>query len=198
MTKGMRHKRFFEFRHYEIVPTGVKIEFKTHSSYNEQIVKFEDLGFDETITRNQPSSLVVGLFLSVFVNVLLVLILFMDKLQNLGPSVSNSVSIGVTVGMSMWAGQLFKFEKLKLITGQVALPFWYSDKYQEEVNAFIESLKEARRDYFRNMYMAETEVDDNASIKQRLVWLKSMGYLSEDEFRERLSDLDKRKAIKGF
>ena len=123
MIKTLKHKRYPEFRNYEIVTNGLKIEFKTHESYNEQIVKFEDIGFEEQITNYKPSSFLTGLYISIFINILLTLFLFLDDFKNLNSAVLSGVTGAITVAMSIWARQLFKFEKIKLIKEQVNLSF---------------------------------------------------------------------------
>src|SRR5688572_31826698 len=198
MTKTLKHKRYPEFRNYEIVSNGLKIEFKTNDSYNEQVVKFEEIGFEEQITQFKPSPIASGLFISVFFNILFGLIFLLENFENLNSGVLSGITGAIIVGMAVWGRQLFKFEKVKYIKGQINLSFWYFRKYRKEVDEFIVTLKSARRDYFREKYLKINENEDNSLFRQKLSWLKSLDYLTESEYQEWLTQSEHRKVIKGF
>ena len=176
------------------------MEIKTNEFYNEHVVKFEDIGFEEQITRYKPSVVSVGLFISVLLNILFIMVFILDSVntENINSGILLAVSTGIIVGLSAWGRSLFRFEKLKFLKGEANLSFWYFKKYQVEVDEFIESLKQAKKEYFRDKYFIIDENEDSSLIIQRFHWLKSMGYITETEFQEKLSQLNDRRVIKGF
>lgn len=194
----LKLKKWPEYRNYSIITEGLKIEFKTNESYNQQIIKFEDIGFEEQLTQFRPSPTTSGLFISVFFNILLLLILFIDNFKTLNSSNIIGLISGIVAGMSAWSRHLFKFEKVKFIKGNVTLSFWYFKKHQELVDRFIESLKGAKKDYFRNKYLRIDDYEDLTLTKQKFQWLKSQDYITEPELKDWISQVDNRKVIRGF
>lgn len=200
MRKSLKHKKYPQFKNYEIISNGVKMEIRTNEFYNEHIVKFEDIGFEEQITRYKPSVVSVGLFISVLLNILFIMVFILESIntENLNSGILLAVSTGIIVGLSSWGRSLFRFEKLKFLKGEVNLSFWYFKKYQVEVDEFIESLKQAKKEYFRNKYFVIDENEDFSLIIQRFYWLKTMEYITETEFQEKVSQLNERRVIRGF
>lgn len=200
MRKSLKHKKYPQFKNYEIISNGVKMEIRTNEFYNEHIVKFEDIGFEEQITRYKPSVVSVGLFISVLLNILFIMVFIIESIntENLNSGILLAVSTGIIVGLSSWGRSLFRFEKLKFLKGEVNLSFWYFKKYQVEVDEFIESLKQAKKEYFRNKYFVIDENEDFSLIIQRFYWLKTMEYITETEFQEKVSQLNERRVIRGF
>lgn len=196
----LKHKKYPQFRNYEIISNGVKMEIKTNEFYNEHVVKFEDIGFEEQITRYKPSFVSVGLFMSVVLNIIFLMIFILDSIDTgkLNTGILMAVSMGIIIGISAWGRSLFRFEKLKFLKGEVNLSFWYFKKYQVEVDEFIESLKQAKKEYFRNKYFVIDENEDFSLIIQRFYWLKTMEYITETEFQEKVSQLNERRVIRGF
>jgi hypothetical protein len=194
----LNQKKWPEFRNYQITSKGLQIEIKTNESYNKQILKFEELGFDEHIVNYQPSAIASGLFISIFFNVILVALLFSDQFNNINPSILTGISTGSAIAMGFWGRQLFRFEKLKFIKGEVNISFWYFKKFQNEVDDFIEQLKNAKMNYFRTNYLKIDENEEISYVKQRLLWLKSMEYISDVELKEWIEKAENRKVIKGF
>jgi hypothetical protein len=100
--------------------------------------------------------------------------------------------------MLLWARRLFKFDKEKFLLGVFNIPFWYFERYQPGVDRFIADLKTAKNGYFRKKYFKLEDDDDFQSYKDRLIWLKTEGYISDEEYKQALAQSDFKKQIKGF
>src|SRR5690606_41542871 len=112
MRKSLKHKKYPQFKNYEIISNGVKMEIRTNEFYNEHIGKFEDIGFEEQITRYKPSVVSVGLFISVLLNILFIMVFIIESIdtENLISGILLAVSTGSMVGLSAWGRSLLRFE----------------------------------------------------------------------------------------
>jgi hypothetical protein len=198
MASTLELKRWPEFRNYEILPEGLRIEFKAGGSYSQQTVKFEDIGFEIQLLRYKPSVVAISLFVSIAINILLVILLLEKFFPDLNQSLITGLIISTTVIMLLWARRLFKFDKEKFLLGVFNIPFWYFERYQPGVDRFIADLKTAKNGYFRKKYFKLEDDDDFQSYKDRLIWLKTEGYISDEEYKQALAQSDFKKQIKGF
>lgn len=181
MNESLRQKRGREFRNYEIVPAGLKIEFKEDDSYIQQIIKFENIGFDEVITKKQPSPFGIMLFFSVLFNIFFIAVEFYKEI---GQSALSAVSIGSVVLLSVWGNELFSIKKVKILTGNATITFWYFKKHIQAVDQFIETLKSAKKEYYRETYLKVEDYEDLEAARQRLIWLRTQGIISNGELSE--------------
>jgi hypothetical protein len=198
MESTLELKRWPEFRNYSILPEGLRIEFKAGGSYSQQTVKFEDIGFEVQLLRYKPSVIAIALFISVALNISFLIGFFLSKAPVLNDNFLTGIIMVSIVFMSVWARMLFKFDKEKFLLGVINIPFWYFEKYQPLVDRFIADLKTAKNDYFRNKYFKLEEEDDFQSYKDRLIWLKTEGYITQEEYKQALAQSDFKKQIKGF
>ena len=190
-------KTWPEYRTFEIVSDGVKVEYKTEDSYSSQLVNFEDIGFDEVIVNYKPTPLFYLLFISVFFNIILLLINF-QRDYKIDPSAVMAVILPLFIIGSYWIKKRYKFKKIKFLKGKINIAFFYYKKNYFEVDNFIKEIKNAKREFIRTKYM---KIDDTAHIefqKSRFSWLLNEKYINEEEYQELLTVLNKRTIIKGF
>jgi hypothetical protein len=181
MHETLRQKRGRDFRNYEIVPTGLKVEFREDNDYTQQVIKFEIINFDEVITRKKPSPLGVMLFFSLLVNVFLLAAQFY---QEVGSGALSVVSTGSVVLLSILGNEIFAVRKAKLLTGNATIPFWYFKKHIQPVDEFIGALKAAKIEYYRNTYLKIEIYEDLDTVRQRIIWLRTQDMISDDELTE--------------
>ncbi len=77
-------KKWFGYQRFEIVPNGLKVTVKTVQSFQELVVKFEDLGFEEQILKFQPSYLITILYFSLIFNIAFIFISYLMNWPTLG------------------------------------------------------------------------------------------------------------------
>ena len=77
--KSYKQKKWNHFRNFELLDEGVKYEYKVEEGYFSQTLKFETIGFDEQISDKKPSSVKVGLVLSILFNIILFFLAFGNK-----------------------------------------------------------------------------------------------------------------------
>lgn len=169
--KKLEQKRWPHFRIFHIEEAGIRVEIKNQNNYSSRLVPFEQIGIEEVITRHSPDPYAIGLFISSFLNIL-VIVIFMIEEYKVDTNITGGLTAGIAVAYSTWAYQLFKFEKLKYLQGpEVALPFYYFKKEQCKVDEFIKEVKEEKRRYFREKFMKIDKNSDLDSLPFTFKWL---------------------------
>jgi len=198
--KELIQKNWPRYRKFTIREDGLYLEVKTNEGFTARLIKFEEIGFDEIITKYQPGPYAIGFFLSVFFNLLFLLIFLIDfaKKFNLSSGVSSGLTRGIIVCLSIGGRTIFKFEKQKILKGEISIVFDYFTKKQEQVDQFINELKEKQRNYIRGKYMEIDEYLPQESQRNNFIWLYESNYIDRQELQELLDRLDKKVIIKGF
>ena len=181
----IEQKRGRQLRKYHILDDQVKAEIKTDTSYQSFAFKFDDIEFDEMVVDRKPNPVEIGLFISIFFNIIFTIVLISDwaiKMQ-IGTVAISSVLMGALSGMTLWAYNLFRFEREKILKGTQNIFLFYSKKDQTEVDNFIQLLKKKKREYFRNTYMHYDDTIDLWTYENRLKWLLDKKFIDKDEFR---------------
>lgn len=195
--KKLEQKRWPHYRIFQIEETGVRVEIKDQNNYSSRVVPFEQIGIEEVITRHRPDPYAIGLFISSFFNLLIIVIYMIEKYK-VDTGVTGGLTAGITVAYSAWGYQLFKFEKQKYLQGpEVALPFYYFKKEQNKVDHFIEEVKEEKKRYFRDKFMKIDQNSDLETLPFTFKWLLDQDYISEQEYTELLEKVRQRKLIDG-
>lgn len=198
MGEVLKQKRWPEYKIFEIVEDGIKLEVRTNEFYNMQTIKFEKIGFEEQVKRLSPTGLSVALFISFLFNICFAGAYIGRLLESTSKIAQGGISAGLIVGLSVFAYQIFKFNKEKFIIGEVALSFWYYKKDMVKVDQFIDKLKQAKKDYFRKKYFVVDESEEFEYSLQKFNWLKSLEYITEEEHKDLTKELTDKKVIKGF
>lgn len=193
----IEQKRGRQLRKYQILDEEIKAEIKTDTSYQSFAIKFDDIEFNEIIVDRKPNPVEVGFFLSVFMNLLFVVILISDwvKKMQIGTVAISSAAIGVVSGLSIWAYSLFKFEREKILKGTQNIFLFYSKKDQKEVDEFILHLKKKQREYFRNTYLPFDDTLDLWAYENRLKWLLDKKFIEKEEYKDFQEEINNRRLL---
>ena len=193
--KKLEQKRWPHYRIFQIEETGIRVEIKDQNNYSSRLVPFEQVGTEEVITRHRPDPYAIGLFISAFFNILVVVIYIIERYK-VNTGITSGLTAGIAVAYSVWSYQLFKFEKQKYLQGQeVALPFYYFKKEQGKVDKFIGEIKEEKKRYFREKFIKIDKNSDLDSLLFTFKWLLDEGYISKNEYNELIEDIRQRKLI---
>jgi len=194
---NIEQKKGRQLRKYHILDDQVKAELKTDSSYQSFAIKFDDIEFNEMVIDRKPNPVEIGLFMSIFFNILFAIILISDwaiKMQ-IGTVAISSVLMGVVSGMSVWAYNLFRFEREKILKGTQNIFLFYSKKDMTEVDNFVQLLKRKQREYFRNTYMHFDDTLDLWTYENRLKWLLDKKFIDKEEFKVFQEEINNRRLL---
>lgn len=196
MTKTIHQTFRGNFKKYEITEKGLALESKNSNDYIAYNIEYEDLGFDEIVRKFVPSRFEYAIFFSVLLNLILIGVL-------LYPYISLKwlqfiLVLIATALVFVWAKNLFKFRKIKILEGDQNISFFYFENQQEEVDAFIEQLKKYRRKYLRGKYMKYDELDDADMQKSVYSWLYKEKIITREEYKDLTDEINNGRIIGGF
>lgn len=181
MEKILHQKKFQEFKKYTITEDFLEVEFKEQGEYHKFNLSFDNIDFQEHTMRDSPSGEAIGFFISFFVNIFLLIILFADKLKQW--NVLQHISAAILPIATIWSVNTFKQRKLKYLKGYSNIAFYYSsEKQRQEVDQFIIDLKEAKRNYIRKKYFLLDELLSLEELEQQFKWLYRDKYISKSEY----------------
>ncbi|MHA7109514.1 hypothetical protein ACRTDU_05260 [Sunxiuqinia elliptica] len=188
-----------ELRSYKIEKDGLLIEWQIDGRFKSFIMPFEKIGFNKIITSKEINPFELGLFISVFFNLMLVLLLLSDWLVKLTNDaiITSTLGMGISAGLTVWAIGLFKRKKELTLEGIEKLFFLYDKKHEDEVDKFIESLRSKQREYIRKRYMKIDDLNNKENQEYTFRWLFESEFISRDELELMLNELENRKIIKG-
>lgn len=192
-------KRGKEIRGYKIKKDGLDSEIKTNGNHQSFKIRFEEIDFNEIVLTKKPQPIEVGLFISVFFNLILLLVLFSDWLVKTSgnETIISAVAIGLLGGLSVWMINLFKRSKEKILKGAQNIFFFYESKEQSTVDSFIENLKVRQRDYMRKKYMQVDTLRPKESQEQTFFWLHDREFITKQELEILIDELNSRMIIDG-
>lgn len=167
-------------RIFTIEKKGVRYQRFEEGKYIDELYKWENIGFDETIISQLPSKFEMLLFGSLMMNVLTLTIPFTLD--------GNDKVIGVIIGIFTLATILItkklftkKFEKI--LTGGYPMSFLYFESHKNDVDAFIKVLKKNKIDFLKHKYIDKEEYENIESYYTRLNWLKDEEIITEEEYK---------------
>ena len=100
-----------EKRNFQILSDGLKVETKTNESFIEEKILFDDIGFDEIVTKHEPSIILVGFYISVLVNFFLAIIIYSYNLPLKDAFFLKPILILFLLITIFWGYKIFKFVK---------------------------------------------------------------------------------------
>ncbi len=184
-----------EKRNFQILSDGLRVETKTNETFIDEKISFDDIAFDEIITKHEPSIILIGFYASVLLNFFLAIIIYSYNLPLKDAFFLKPILILFLLVTLFWGYKIFKFEKIKTIRGEKYISFWYFSKNRKEVDSFIANIKSSRRNYYRNIFLDLDEFEQPEIHIQRLNWLKSQDYISKQELKEYFAIIESRKFI---
>lgn len=193
--KLLKQKQWPEFKNYELKEDGLQLETREDNQYINTLIDFEQIGSKEAIVNQKPNPIAVLAFISVFFNLLFLLIYIGDLLDD--PTVMSGAGMGITVGLSLWAMSVFKSSKQKVLQGGRNIGFFYNKKYKEDVDQFIIELHTQRKSYLREKYMRIDKHTPEPQLKSRYLWLRDTDIITEFELDELIAALENRRLING-
>lgn len=168
-------------RNFIIEAKGLRYQRYDEGKFIDELYKWEEIGFDETVSSLLPSRYEYILFCSILMNSTIFAIPFTldgdDKVS--GIVIGIALTIVVLVARKLFAR---KFEKT-LTGGYAHINFFYFEKYQQEVDDFILELKEAKINFFKNKYLFDEEFDNIESYHEKLKWLYEEEIITKEEMK---------------
>lgn len=190
-------KRGKEVRGYKIQNDGLATEIKSNGNHQLFKIRFEEIDFDEVVSTKKPQPMEVGLLISVFLNLIFLLVIISNEMIKTNETIISAVAIGIIGGLSVWTINLFKRSKEKILRGQQNLFFFYEPKEQSKVDSFIENLKVKQREYMREKYMQIDTLRPIANQEQTFFWLHDKDFISTEELEFLIEELNNRMIIDG-
>ncbi|MEM8527619.1 MAG: hypothetical protein AAGG68_23455 [Bacteroidota bacterium] len=196
MGKTIRQTFRGNFKKYEITEKGLALESKNSNDYIAYNIEYEDLGFDEIVRKFVPSRFEYAIFFSILLNLILIGVL-------LHPYITlkwlQFILVIIAAGLVfVWAKNLFKFRKIKILEGDQNISFFYFENQQEEVDTFIKDLKTYRKKYLRRKYMKYDELDDEDVQKSVYTWLYKEKIITREEYRDLTDEINNGRIIGGY
>lgn len=192
---NLKQKQWPEFKNFTIEQNGLRLETRQEDQFINVLIDFEQIGSKEIIVNQKANSYGVIAFISVFINIIFGIVLIVDKIENSG--ILSGISGGLTVGFSLWARQLFKFSKQKVIQGQNSISFFYNKKEQVKVDNFIQELQSKKIKFLREKYMKVDRYTPTEQLKSRFIWLRENDYINESDLDTLMEKIEHRKLIDG-
>lgn len=189
----LRQKQWPEFKNFTIEQDGLRFETRQDDQFINALIDFDQIGTKEIIVNQRANPYGVLAFVSIFINVLILLVYVGEHVNDGG--VLSGIIGSLIVGFSFWARQLFKSSKQKVIQGPDSIPFFYNKKEQERVDKFIEQLQSRKVEFLRNKYMKIDRYTPTDQLNSRFIWLRQNHYITDSELDMLMEDLDNRKLI---
>jgi hypothetical protein len=199
LNNKLTQKNGKDFRTFELYEKGVITEYKHEGDYSKYEVEFENIEFKEIIVNKKPNKAEVGLFFSVLINLFFLLCILVDQLKDkeISSTIIGGAGMGIIGGTSAWAAKLFKKEYIKHIKGNTTISFLYRNKEKEVVDDFIDMIKKAKQQHFRNTYLKIDEHIPTEQQKQTFLWLYQTNQIDKKEYEDMLNELENIRIIKG-
>lgn len=191
----LRQKQWPEFKNFSIEQNGLRLETRQDDQFINTLIEFDQIGNKEIIINQKANPYGVIAFISVFLNIIFALGIVVEKIEDSG--ILSGISGGLIVGFSLWARQLFKFSKQKIIQGQYSIPFFYDKKERERVDSFIQELQSRKVNFIRDKYMKIDRYTPTDQLKSRFIWLRQNDYINDNDLEALMEKLEHRKLIDG-
>ena len=99
--KKLEQKRWPHYRVFQTEKAGIEVEIKDQNNYSSRVVPYEQIGTEEVITRHRPNPYAVGLYISSFINIALIVIYVIEE-HKIDTSIISGLTAGVGVAYSAW------------------------------------------------------------------------------------------------
>ena len=177
--KELRQKHLGKKRIFIIEEKGLRYQRYDEGRFIDELYKWENIGFEETIISQLPSKYELILFGSLFMNLVMLSIPFTLD----GNDKVTGVIIGLLIALTiLLSKKLFAKKYEKILSGGFPISFFYYDNYKEEVDNFIKILKKTKIDYFRNKYINTEYYDSLDSYYSRMSWLRDEEIIDDEEY----------------
>lgn len=190
--KELVQKKGREFRKYAFGENGLNAETLVLGTYQSNNIKYEDIGFNETITKKSPSFYKILLVVSLFINLILIIsILALIVGQISAKPILIFSGIILVVLSTFLAKSLWSSNIEKQINGPVKIEFYYEKSERQKVDAFIASLNKKQRDYIRKKYMRIDQLIPAEQQSKVFLWLFKSNFITRSELEVLLEETEK-------
>jgi hypothetical protein len=191
--KELVQKKGRDFRKYAFGENGLNAETLVLGSYQSTNIKYEDIGFNETITKKSPSIYKILLVISLFINLFLIFSIIAMSIRDISPIPAILIFSGIilVVLSTFLAKSLWSSNIEKQINGPVKIEFYYEKSERQKVDAFIASLNKKQRDYIRKKYMRIDQLIPAEQQSKVFLWLFKSNFITRSELEVLLEETEK-------
>jgi hypothetical protein len=191
--KELVQKKGKEFRKYAFGKYGLNAETLVLDCHQSKFIKYEDIGFNETITKKSPSIYKILLVVSLFFNLILIFLI----LALVVGEIYSKPAILIFSGIIFVVLSIFLIKSLltssveKQITGPAKIEFNYEKRDREKVDTFIANLNKQQRDYMRKKYMRIDQLIPAEQQSKVFLWLFNRNFITYSELEVLLEETEK-------
>ena len=190
--KELRQKYRGKKRNFIIEDKGLRFQRFEEGRFVDELIKWENIGFEETVIGYLPTKFEMILFVSLLMNLLTLTVPFtLDD----DPKITGVVIAVFTILTVLLSKKLFTKRYEKFLLGGNSVGFFYFGNYQKDVDGFIKILKKERIRYFKNKYL-NSAIPQTPEFLNKLSWLKDEEIITDDEYIKLISP--NTNPIKGF
>lgn len=191
MAKNTLYQSAFPFNRkwFEIGSDGLSVRYKSLLGGSEYYVKFEQLGVKTIKTKSGNIAWLVGGFFALGIGALLLV----DELGKEKPQYDNPLFYFVA-GALCFLTYLFTYKRvfhLTRVDNTNAVAFLIDKPSKNELQNFIQQLKDKRKDYLVTKYGSLTSMLPYDQQHQNLLWLNNNEALSHEEYTEKMEELNR-------
>ncbi len=186
-------------RRFEIVDDGVIVDINNLGSIQNYKVNFDEIRKDEFINIKSADTIVWLFVFSAIFNVIFLTII-LTEFGNISFENGKWIFLGLMSVIIIIFGTLkdhFQKVNIKTLESNKPLNFIYTKKTSNEVDNFISQIKEKQKTFLKNLYFKVDPIIPFEVQKSRILWLYETEIISEKEYRNILSELERKKVIEG-
>jgi hypothetical protein len=172
----------FDKREFVLEELGVLVKTSTPREELEYRVRYDELGFELVWKRVKAGRIFFLLLLGLDVLMAYLWMQSMVSSQGFWEQLYWFLALSFFVGLSLWAYAHKKTDYLYVMGGVKNLELWADKPGVLQVTAFVESLHEAMRKFYRNRFNELDEHTPYDELITQLRWLLSIGAVTQEEF----------------
>ncbi|SIT01344.1 hypothetical protein SAMN05421789_11717 [Kaistella chaponensis] len=184
---------------FKILDDGILVNYSNAHETQEYKISYSDIGNDEIISKSKKDVVLIFLMISMVFNAILITALIGDT-YNL--SIKTGIIFFFVALVPVFIiggiyGSEFKKENLKTVSANKPLSFFYRKKDEKNVDDFISKIYEAKKNFLVKQYYKIDDLLPLDTQKFRIQWLYENKYISEEETKFILEEIETQRIIKG-
>lgn len=187
-------------KYFEIQEDGVFVKTNFAKEITEYKVNFTDIGSDETVFKKSKDFVLIAVVLSVVLNSILLTIVINEYYQlsySAGMLVFGIAIIPALIVTALCNNE-FRKENSKSLTASKPLVFYYKKKQRSDVDSFILKIQEKKKDYYVKTYYKVDNLIPSSTQISRIHWLYENKYISENDAKFIISEIESKRIIEGL
>lgn len=191
-----------EKQSFTIVEEGLEVEINHSIDKESYLINFDEILTNEFVMVKAADWMVLLFVFSSVFNAILLNVIIMEF-----SDISAAHGIYVFLGLLGVLAIIFislkehftrvNIKILEVNNSKKPLAFFYTLKTKDEVDAFITTIQQAKREYFRKKYFKVDPIISFFTQKERFVWLYEKQYITEKEYWFILEALETQRVIAG-